>query len=254
MSGIDGGDSGTADAIVEIAAGDAAHRSGGGGGIAAVLRALLDVVGTREYHFRAVVCEDRGFRLDVITDFSERDKEGPVAASRCMSCDLGASLRAGLHGDDAADGRREASAGREDGGGGDGGGVASRVELTASDSLMLEGGGVRVWLDAKARNMLIVTPKRHVGSMEDMTDVELRDLWAGCAAAMRREGLGARDVRAMICNSGRAMNHAHVHVKVSEKDGHCRKRHRSSSRRKGSSSLTGFILHVDDFMRVLFPS
>lgn len=171
-----------------------------GDGIAALFRALIAEVSTRNYHFRAVPCEDRGFRIECLAG---RIEKGPVVAGRCMSCDLGASLRAGLHGDDAmVDGSAAAES------------ADAAADLTSADTLLHEGGGVRVWLDAKARNMLIVTPLRHVESMEDMTDGELRELWVGCADAVRREELSAEAVLAMICNSGHCMNHAHLHVKL----------------------------------------
>jgi hypothetical protein len=198
--------------------------------IAGLFRALLAAVGTRDYHLRAVPCEDRGFRIDCLVAHGA-EKRGPVAAGRCMSCDLDASLLAGLHGEVVltrtgaeggaeSDGRPTADGEWADPSAGASGAAASAAkDLSSRDTLLHDDDdaglhGVRVWLDAKARNMLIVTPSRHVESMEDMTDAELRDLWMGCVAVVEREALPADSILAMICNSGRMMNHSHLHVKI----------------------------------------
>eukprot|EP00798_Chlamydomonas_sp_ICE-L_P014945 gene14945-21001_t len=64
---------------------------------------------------------------------------GPVEAHTCMSCDLDARVVEGVLGTAAAEGK---------------GGPTSK------DSLVWESERMRVWFDAKARPMLVVTPKR----------------------------------------------------------------------------------------------
>jgi RNA recognition motif. (a.k.a. RRM, RBD, or RNP domain)/HIT domain len=237
---------------------DTAGGGGGGSGVAALFRALIRRLETRDYHMRAVPCEDGGFYIECRV--SGDGGSGPVDAHRCMSCDLATLLCTGLLGDSVPDGGADG-----DGEAGEAGCKMPPLDLTSADTLLYEEGdeersvgddgdgygggalkGVRVWMDAKARSMFVVTPRRHIESMADMTNEELRDLWMGCAAVVRREGLTPEAVLAMICNSGRRMNHAHLHVKLkidSAVFNECRKRW-SAQRQRRWDRLAAFAVEA----------
>ena len=63
---------------------------------------------------------------------------------------------------------------------------------------------------------MIVTPRRHVGGMEDMTDDELAAVWAAVGAVIRMEarGLGPQSFSEVVLNVGSYRNIEHSHVKV----------------------------------------
>jgi hypothetical protein len=84
-----------------------------------------------------------------------------------MSCDLSTSMRTGLTGSGH-------------------GGLLSRETLIYEDEHM------RYWLDAKGRCMFVVTPRRHVRKMADLTDDELARFWAGGLQVRSQRGGRAR--------------------------------------------------------------
>lgn len=209
-------------------------------GIAAVFRAVLAAAAPyapatpRDFHMRVENCRQRGF---VIRFLMDRFGSGPVAAAQCMSCDLDCTLAMGITGDDAGckpvvcdriqsdvamnrdagpaltSLENEAQPGQE---------KEARDILRSCDTLLCElelgtseeKSVVRVWMDAKARNMLILTPLRHVESMDEMTDCEVASLWTGLCKVLDHEKLDWDDVVAIVVNSGTERNHAHLHMKV----------------------------------------
>ena len=115
---------------------------------------------------------------------------GPHKAATCMSCDLACSLAVGV--------------GAES--------VPAAIAITSADALLVESAHTRVWIDAKARPMLIFTPRRHAERLSDLDDVELEDLLRAIHTALTTRGL--RTFRGAIANHGDFRNHAHLHVKV----------------------------------------
>jgi hypothetical protein len=112
--------------------------------------------------------------------------DGPLATTRCMSCDLSCPLALGVGG-------------------------SSSVDATSADSLLSETKLTRVWIDAKARPMLVFTPVRHVQRLSDLDDCEFHDLLHSIHTALTTRGL---HVQCAIVNHGDFRNHAHLHVKV----------------------------------------
>lgn len=114
---------------------------------------------------------------------------GPLKADRCMSCDLNCDMSMGLTG------------------GGAGG-------LLASESMIYEEGDMRFWHDGKGRAMFVVTPRRHVRSLAELTADEMYNLWHGAVRIMEDMGCGTDDMKDCILNAGLDQNHAHLHLKV----------------------------------------
>lgn len=110
---------------------------------------------------------------------------------RCMSCDLDCPLALGVLGSELPGGAGPKS----------------------SDSLLAERGHCRIWLDAKGRPMVVVTPKRHVDRLAQLSGEELCCLWRSALWATTQE-LGLPDFQSMIVNHGDNRNHAHLHLKV----------------------------------------
>ena len=126
-----------------------------------------------------------GCRLTVIAG-GGRDG-GPHAASSCMSCDLSCPLAVGV-------------------------GAQVSDDVTSADSLLSESAYSRVWIDAKARPMLVFTPVRHVERLSELDDCELHDLLHCIHAALNARGL--HRFNCAIVNHGNFRNHAHLHVKL----------------------------------------
>lgn len=74
----------------------------------------------------------------------------------------------------------------------------------------------RVWLDAKARPMIILTPRRHVERLSELSAEECRDLFLDLADATKdvADKVGAAALEKVVVNHGRAQNHPHLHFKV----------------------------------------
>jgi diadenosine tetraphosphate (Ap4A) HIT family hydrolase len=127
------------------------------------------------------------------------DDEGPLQVDRCMSCDLDCPLSLGVLGGRPAGAAAGASPPADPG-------------PLSSDSLLQEDAVVRCWLDAKARPMMIVTPMKHVETMQELDDVALLGMWK--AASWCLQQLQTDAFTSMILNHGTSRNHAHLHLKI----------------------------------------
>jgi diadenosine tetraphosphate (Ap4A) HIT family hydrolase len=85
-------------------------------------------------------------------------------------------------------------------------------QLASKDTLIAESTHCRAWLDAKARPMIVVTPKQHVEELIAMTDAQLVDLVRTAMSVLKQ--LGCSSFTSMILNQGDSRNHAHLHLKV----------------------------------------
>lgn len=81
--------------------------------------------------------------------------------------------------------------------------------MTSADTLLFSLDHHNVWVDAKGRSMLIITPKRHVERVTELTDDELVEL----AMQLRKF-----DAKLAIVNHGAFQNHAHLHLKLAFAD------------------------------------
>ncbi|KAJ3113575.1 hypothetical protein HDU96_003273 [Phlyctochytrium bullatum] len=78
---------------------------------------------------------------------------------------------------------------------------------------------VRVWLDAQARAMVVVTPRRHTGGMDDMSDEEITSLWRAVGDVVSlwiqpNSPSGSPSFKRIVLNAGTFRNIEHAHVKV----------------------------------------
>lgn len=81
------------------------------------------------------------------------------------------------------------------------------ARLTSADCIVASTEHTNVWVDAKGRKVLIVTPKRHVERVTDLTAAEWRDLWQTLLRFAERASVA-------IVNHGSMQNHAHLHFKL----------------------------------------
>eukprot|EP00873_Tetraselmis_striata_P025388 jgi/Tetstr1/445652/TSEL_003457.t1 len=153
--------------------------------------ALLDGErGLTDYHLK-VKDTRQGGGWDVVVLYGGRraeERDGPIAAARCMSCEMDCPLSMGLTGKDD-------------------GGPTSRDTL-----LFTESETINCWLDAKARPVLIFAPARHVRRLGELDEGEMVALWGAVGRAMREWGV--RQYTSVVVNHGTAQNHAHMHLKV----------------------------------------
>jgi hypothetical protein len=91
-------------------------------------------------------------------------------------------------------------------------GASSSLCVTSSDSLLSETAQTRVWIDAKARPMLVFTPVRHVERLSELHDCELHDLLQSIHTVLTTRGLNV--FKCCIANHGSFRNHAHLHIKL----------------------------------------
>jgi diadenosine tetraphosphate (Ap4A) HIT family hydrolase len=68
-----------------------------------------------------------------------------------------------------------------------------------------------IWLDAQLRNKLIVTPRRHIERLSDMTKEEMVQFWYDTQAVLDEEGC---DWQSMDLNHGKYRKHFHLHMKI----------------------------------------
>lgn len=95
-------------------------------------------------------------------------------------------------------------------------------EVTTQQTLI--GGeepGFRCSFDGKARDMLVVTPERHIERLHELSPEEMYGLWRSVAGALREAGKhhvsrgGLRlGYETIVVNQGAFRNLAHLHVKV----------------------------------------
>jgi diadenosine tetraphosphate (Ap4A) HIT family hydrolase len=86
---------------------------------------------------------------------------------------------------------------------------------SSEDSLIYEDTHMRYWHDAKGRALFVVTPKRHVHNLKELSKEEIYQLWSGSVQILTDMGCDAKeDLRDMILNAGVDRNHEHLHLKV----------------------------------------
>ncbi|KAJ3176354.1 hypothetical protein HK101_010457 [Irineochytrium annulatum] len=150
------------------------------------------------------------FKLSVRLPKPDQPKTGPRKFDACLSCDPSIASVA------------ECNYLGGEGGRGPPGGLPDRLRRITTEScdignlVTTVGSGtrdrVRFWLDAQARPLLLVTPRRHVGGMEEMNDEEVAALWDGVGAVV---GLwGQQNFSKIVLNVGGYRNIEHSHVKI----------------------------------------
>ncbi|UJR18308.1 hypothetical protein I4U23_005210 [Adineta vaga] len=125
-----------------------------------------------DFHMRLRPCRQEG----LIVDFIYNDKEirsGPVNGGVCISCDMDNKLS-----------------------------QLSSIQQNSTTS---------IWLDAQLRKKLIVTPKRHIERLSDMTDEEMILFWKDTQLILNEVGV---NWQSMIINHGLYRNHFHLHMKI----------------------------------------
>ncbi len=138
------------------------------------LLAELQQLGIQHYHLRLTNGSDANPGWTVSVRYSPESGEedaGPVTVQRCMSCHMDANLAEGVLGSAGvvayiASGSSSGTCGSSSG---------STIP-TSSDSLVMETDRMHVWLDAKARPLLVVTPKRVRGIRESANVLLIRVL------------------------------------------------------------------------------
>ncbi|KAJ3291842.1 hypothetical protein HDU79_002007 [Rhizoclosmatium sp. JEL0117] len=137
-------------------------------------------------------------------------KRGPRSFTFCLSCEPEKASIAECNYE-----------GGEEKRGPPGGLPANLRRLTASNCLLkhypqLTTAFTDSWLDAQARPLIIVTPKRHVGGMEEMNETEIADVWCVVGSVIKQFGGSGPEPRfkEIVLNAGKFRNIAHAHVKV----------------------------------------
>jgi hypothetical protein len=90
--------------------------------------------------------------------------------------------------------------------------IAGDSTLCAEDTLFQEEDHMRCWLDAKARPLFKVSPKRHCSRMSELSDVELVALWRAAESVLKLEH--QTTFQSLIINHGNYQTHQHLHLKI----------------------------------------
>ena len=125
-----------------------------------------------DYHLQIRDKIGRGLQAMVL--HGQKDKKGPKEVNVCISCD-----------------------------------ISNPVSTT---TYLGETEHTRFWFDAQGRNIVVATPKRHVGAVSSMSDQELVDFFIAIRTGCNL--LGATQLASIILNHGTYRNHAHLHAKV----------------------------------------
>ncbi len=92
--------------------------------------------------------------------------------------------------------------------------AAGLTELSNSLLLVHQGGASMLWLDAKDRAMLVLTPRTHKERLSQLDEEELAQAFEDLRTVLQRhEGL-AGSVTRLVLNQGRCQNHPHLHWKL----------------------------------------
>jgi diadenosine tetraphosphate (Ap4A) HIT family hydrolase len=145
------------------------------------------------YHVNIQVIE----QVDEDANSLQKKVLGPVIASECMSCDLEASLAKGIMGDEEAEAISSSDA----------------LEMKSRDTLLKEEDGCRVWIDAKGRPMLIVTPTKHVERINQMSDDEVYALMQTVVRWLDKFKI-LDGFSGLVINHGLNRTHEHLHAKI----------------------------------------
>ena len=177
--------------------------------------AELKAAGISDYRLK-IKPTDEGRSFAVSASTGKEHKAGPRLFTYCLSCDPSTAT--------IAENNFE---GGEAGRGPPGGLPLNLRELKsgACEWSTETGSGLdgydtalaRVWLDAQARPLMIVTPRRHVNGMDEMDSAEIGALWAGVGATLALEWRDKEfppSFSEVVLNVGRFRNIEHAHVKV----------------------------------------
>ena len=125
-----------------------------------------------DFHMRLGSSSHNGFNVDI--QYKDVDTHsGPTTADICISCDTNNEL--------------------------------SRASLIKTTST------THIWLDAQLRNKFVLTPKRHIERLSEMTDEEMKQFWYDALVILNEV---VCDYTSMIINHGKYRNHHHLHMKI----------------------------------------
>ncbi|KAH3765166.1 hypothetical protein Pelo_2998 [Pelomyxa schiedti] len=88
--------------------------------------------------------------------------------------------------------------------------------VVSQNALILETEFSRCWIDAQGRPKIIITPKRHLGSIHELTEPEAIDMFAAVQTVCG--SFHMEKLHSIVINNGNYRNHEHLHAKVNMKD------------------------------------
>lgn len=137
---------------------------------------LLDIVENQmkidDFHMRLRNRKQHGFIVDI--QYKDVDnRTGPVHGDTCISCDMTNDL--------------------------------------SQFSLIKQNSTTRIWLDAQLRNKFIITPRRHIERLSEMSTDEMTKFWYDVQVFLNEEGC---HWSSMVLNHGKYRNHFHLHMKI----------------------------------------
>jgi diadenosine tetraphosphate (Ap4A) HIT family hydrolase len=164
--------------------------------------------GVDDYRLKLKPCSASGDEFKVSVAHSKPSKTGPRAFERCLSCDPDeGTVCANNYPQNIPDVLPERLRAI----------TTSQCQWTFRNEFPgLDPALVCVWLDAQGRPLMIVTPRRYLGGMEDMSDEEVQQLWLAVGLVvdyMRPEG-AKQSFEQVVLNVGKFRNIEHAHVKV----------------------------------------
>lgn len=128
-----------------------------------------------DFHMRLRPFHRQGLTIYVQYD-NDDERSDPPQTSLCISCDMNNPL--------------------------------------SKSSLLEEHSTTRIWLDGQLRNKLIVTPRRHIEKLSEMTQEEMLDFWRVTQVFLEQRQC---PWQSMILNHGNYRKHAHLHMKINIK-------------------------------------
>ncbi|CAF1366510.1 unnamed protein product [Rotaria sordida] len=125
-----------------------------------------------DFHMRLRSQGQYGLTVDFIYKNAD-DQSGPIKDDACISCDMNNQL--------------------------------------SQLSLIRQNPTTYIWLDTQLRNKLIVTPRRHIERLSNMTKEEMAQFWHDTQVVLDEEGC---DWQSMVLNHGKYREHVHLQMKI----------------------------------------
>jgi diadenosine tetraphosphate (Ap4A) HIT family hydrolase len=125
-----------------------------------------------DFHMRLRSQGNYGLTVDFICNNAD-DQVGPVKSDVCITCDMNNQL--------------------------------------SQLSLIKQNPTTCIWLDAQVRNNLIVTPRRHIERLSEMTEEEMVQFWSDAYVVLEEEGC---EWQSMVLNHGKYRKHFHLRMKI----------------------------------------